>query len=38
MSRVPATRFEDLIVWQKMHALTLTIYKVTQGLLLASSF
>ena len=30
MERPPATKFEDLIVWQKMHALTLRIYKLTR--------
>jgi four helix bundle protein len=31
MTRPPAARFEDLIVWQKMHALTLSIYTVTRS-------
>lgn len=26
-----AKRYEDLIVWQKAHALTNTIYKITEG-------
>lgn len=30
MKLPPAQRFEDLIVWQKSHALTLSIYKVTR--------
>ena len=30
MDREPAKRFEDLIVWQKSHALTLRVYKVTK--------
>ena len=30
MARPPAERFEDLIVWQKSHALTLQIYKFTK--------
>jgi len=30
MDRAPAERFEDLIVWQKMHALTLVIYQLTK--------
>ena len=29
--RTPAQRFEDLIVWQKAHALTLRVYKVTKA-------
>jgi four helix bundle protein len=29
--RMPAQRFEDLIVWQKAHALTLRVYKVTKA-------
>ena len=28
--REPAQKFEDLIVWQKSHALTLRVYKVTK--------
>ena len=28
--RPPAKRFEDLIVWQKMHTLTLGIYRLTR--------
>jgi four helix bundle protein len=28
-SREPARSFEDLVVWQKSHALTLAVYKVT---------
>lgn len=30
MQRPPAARFEDLIVWQKSHALTLSIYQLTR--------
>jgi four helix bundle protein len=30
MDREPARRFEDLIVWQRSHALTLRIYKLTK--------
>jgi four helix bundle protein len=30
MDREPARRFEDLIVWQKSHALTLRVYKITK--------
>jgi four helix bundle protein len=29
MDRAPAQRFEDLVVWQKSHALTLRVYKLT---------
>jgi four helix bundle protein len=29
MDRQPAQRFEDLIVWQKSHSLTLRVYKLT---------
>jgi len=29
VDRKPAQRFEDLIVWQKSHALTLRVYKLT---------
>ena len=29
MSRPPAARFEDLIVWQKSHQLVLSIYRLT---------
>jgi four helix bundle protein len=29
MSRPPAQRFEDLVVWQRSHALTLRVYKLT---------
>jgi four helix bundle protein len=29
MDRVPAQRFEDLIVWRKSHAVTLAVYKTT---------
>ena len=29
MSRAPAQSFEDLIVWQKSHQLTLLVYRVT---------
>ena len=28
--RQPASRFEDLIFWQKSHALTLRVYKLTK--------
>ena len=31
MERPPAQKFEDLIVWQKSHALTLRVYKVTKS-------
>ena len=31
MDRAPAQRFEDLIVWQKSHALTLRVYKLTKS-------
>ena len=30
MQRDPAARFEDLIVWQKSHALTLRVYTLTR--------
>jgi len=30
MDRPPAQKFEDLIVWQKAHALTLRIYTLTK--------
>src|SRR5687767_2932557 len=30
MERRPAEKFEDLIVWQKAHALVLRVYKVTK--------
>jgi four helix bundle protein len=29
MDRAPAQRFEDLIVWQKSHAVTLAVYRTT---------
>ena len=31
MNRPPARRFEDLIVWQKSHALTLRVYRTTRS-------
>ena len=31
MNRPPAQRFEDLIVWQKSHALTLRVYRTTRS-------
>ena len=31
MVRPPAESFEDLIVWQKSHHLTLFVYRVTTG-------
>lgn len=31
MDRVPAQRFQDLIVWQKAHALVLRVYKLTRA-------
>jgi len=31
MDRQPAKRFQDLIVWQKSHALTLRVYKLTKS-------
>ena len=31
MVRPPAESFEDLIVWQKSHQLTLLVYRVTTG-------
>lgn len=30
MERQPARRFEDLIVWQKAHALVLSVYRLSQ--------
>ncbi len=30
MDREPARRFEDLVVWQKGHALVLRVYKLTK--------
>ena len=30
MERQPAEKFEDLIVWQKAHALVLRVYKLTK--------
>ena len=29
MARTPAESFQDLVVWQKSHALTLRVYKLT---------
>jgi hypothetical protein len=29
MERQPAKTFQDLVVWQKSHALTLRVYKIT---------
>ena len=29
LKQAPATRFEELIVWQKSHHLTLPVYKIT---------
>ncbi len=29
--RTPAQSFEDLLAWQKAHALTLEVYKLTRG-------
>ena len=29
MDREPARTFEDLVVWQKSHAVTLTVYRTT---------
>ena len=29
--RSPARTFEDLVVWQKAHALTLSVYRLTAG-------
>ena len=29
MDRTPAKKFQDLMVWQKAHALTLAVYKLT---------
>jgi len=31
MDRKPAQRFEDLIFWQKSHALTLRVYRLTSA-------
>ena len=31
MERQPAEKFEDLIVWQKAHALVLRVYKLTKS-------
>lgn len=31
MDRVPAERFEDLVMWQKSHALTLKVYRLTKS-------
>jgi four helix bundle protein len=31
MDRQPAEKFEDLIVWQRAHALTLRVYKLTKA-------
>ena len=31
MDKRPAQRFEDLIVWQKAHTLTLRVYKLTKS-------
>jgi hypothetical protein len=31
MKREPAQSFEDLIVWQKSHQLTLRVYQLTAG-------
>jgi four helix bundle protein len=31
MDRKPAQRFEDLVFWQKSHALTLFVYKTTKA-------
>lgn len=31
MDREPAGRFEDLVVWQKGHQLTLRVYKLTRA-------
>jgi four helix bundle protein len=31
MDRQPARSFQDLVVWQKSHALVLQIYKMTTG-------
>jgi four helix bundle protein len=31
MERPPAERFQDLIVWQKSHALTMRVYKLTKS-------
>lgn len=30
MEREPAQKFEDLVMWQKGHALTLRVYKITK--------
>ena len=31
MDREPAKSFQDLLFWQKSHALTLRVYKITLG-------
>ena len=31
MNRKPAEKFQDLIVWQKAHALVLRVYAITKG-------
>jgi len=31
MNRMPAQRFEDLIVWQKAHQLVLRVYRLTKN-------
>lgn len=31
MERVPASRFEDLIVWQKAHVLVLAVYRASKA-------
>jgi four helix bundle protein len=31
MNRAPSKSFEDLIVWQKAHALTLATYRITES-------
>ena len=31
MDRKPAEKFQDLIVWQKAHALVLSVYRLTSG-------
>lgn len=31
MKRQPARQFEDLIVWQKAHALVLAVYRISQS-------
>jgi hypothetical protein len=30
MEREPAKKFQDLVVWQKAHVLTLAVYKLTK--------